>query len=106
VSRITTYEIFFASYIEGKKFFQNLVHMLLAIFFRTFSDSSKTKLMIILVEKPEGEGPLGRPRHRREHNIRMYLRKIRWEGVDWLHLAEDRDQWLCLVKTVMNIRVP
>jgi len=47
----------------------------------------------ILVRKPEGKRPLGRPRHRGEDNIIMNLRNIRWEGVDWIHLAQDRDQW-------------
>jgi hypothetical protein len=46
----------------------------------------------ILVGKPEGKIPLGRPRHRWEDNIRMYLREIGWEVVDWMHLAQDRDR--------------
>jgi hypothetical protein len=46
-----------------------------------------------LVGKPEGKRPLGSPRRRREDNIRMDLREIGWEGVDWIHLAQDRDQW-------------
>jgi hypothetical protein len=45
----------------------------------------------ILVGKPEGKRPLGRPRHRWEYNNRMYLREIGWEGVDWMHLAQNRD---------------
>jgi hypothetical protein len=45
----------------------------------------------ILVGKPEGKGPLRRPRHRWEGNIKMDLRKIGWEGVDWMHLAQDGD---------------
>jgi hypothetical protein len=50
----------------------------------------------ILVGKPEGEMPLRKPRHRWEDNIRMDLRKTGWEGMDWIHLAEDRGQlqWL------------
>jgi hypothetical protein len=60
----------------------------------------------ILVGKSEGKRPLTRPRCRWEDNIRMYLRKIGWEGVDWMHLAQDRDQWQALVNTVMNRRVP
>jgi hypothetical protein len=47
----------------------------------------------ILVGKPEGKRPLGRHRLRWEDNIRMDLRQIAWKGVDWMHLAEDRDQW-------------
>jgi hypothetical protein len=59
----------------------------------------------IFVAKPEGKGPLGRPRRRWEDNIRMDLREIRWCGMDWIDLAQDRDQWRALVKTVMNLRV-
>jgi hypothetical protein len=47
----------------------------------------------ILVVKPEGKRPLGRPRQRWEGNIVMNLREIGWEVVDWIHLAHDRDQW-------------
>jgi hypothetical protein len=60
----------------------------------------------ILVGKPEGKGPLGRPRHRWEDNIRMDLREIVWGGMDWIDLAQDRDQWRALMNTVMNLRVP
>jgi hypothetical protein len=49
---------------------------------------------------------VGIPMHRWEYNIRMDLREIRWEGVDWIHLAKDRDQWRALVKTAMNLQVP
>ena len=59
----------------------------------------------VLVGKPEGNRPLGRPRHRWEDNIKMYL----WEvggGGDWVELAQDRDRWRALVNTVMNLRVP
>jgi hypothetical protein len=59
-----------------------------------------------LVGKPEGKRPLGRPRRRWEDNIRMYLREIKWGGMDWVDLARDRDQWRALVNTVMNLRVP
>jgi hypothetical protein len=55
----------------------------------------------ILVGKPEGKRPLGRPRHRSENNIRMVLREIGWEGVNWIYLAQVRDQWQALVNTVM-----
>jgi hypothetical protein len=59
----------------------------------------------ILVGKPERKRPLGRSRCRWE-DIRMDLRRIRWEGVDWIRLTQDRDPWRVLVKTVMNLRVP
>jgi hypothetical protein len=60
----------------------------------------------ILVGKPEGKRPLGRPRYRWENNIRMELREIGWGDISWIHLAQDRDQCRALVHTVMNIRVP
>jgi hypothetical protein len=60
----------------------------------------------ILVGKPEGKRPLGRPRRRWEDNIRMDLREMGWGGMDWIDLAQDRDQWRALVNTVMNLRVP
>jgi hypothetical protein len=50
--------------------------------------------------------PLGRPRHRRVDNIKMDIRKIGWGGMDWIDLAQDRDQWRVLVNTVMNLQVP
>jgi hypothetical protein len=59
----------------------------------------------ILVGKPEGKKPLGRPRRRWEDNIRMDLREIGWGGMDWIGLAQDKDQWRALVNTVMNLRV-
>jgi hypothetical protein len=60
----------------------------------------------ILVGKPKRERRLTRSRRRWENNIRLDLRVIGWEGVDWLHLAQDRDQWRALVNTVMILRVP
>jgi hypothetical protein len=58
------------------------------------------------VGKLEGKRPLGRPRRRWEDNIKMYLRDIGCCGMDWIDLAQDRDQWRALVNTVMNLRVP
>jgi hypothetical protein len=60
----------------------------------------------ILVGKPEGKGPPGRPRRRWEDNIKMDLREIECGGMDWIDLAHDRDQWRAIVNTVMNLRVP
>jgi hypothetical protein len=60
----------------------------------------------ILVRKPEGKRSLGRSRSKWESNIRMDLREIVWEYVDWMHLTQDRDQWRALVNTVNNLRVP
>jgi hypothetical protein len=60
----------------------------------------------ILVGKPEGKRPLGRHRRRWEDNIRMDLRETGCGGMDWIDLAQDRDQWRAHVNTVMNLRVP
>jgi hypothetical protein len=60
----------------------------------------------VLVGEPEGRRPLGRPRRRREDNIKMDLWEIGFGDVDWIHLAQDRDRWRALVNTVMNLRVP
>jgi hypothetical protein len=60
----------------------------------------------ILVGKPEGKRPLGRPRRRWVDSIKMDLGEIEWDGVDWIELGQDRDQWKALVNTVMNLRVP
>jgi hypothetical protein len=60
----------------------------------------------ILVGKPDGMRPLERPRHRWVNNIKMDLREIGWDGMDWIVLAQDRDQCRALVNTVMNLRVP
>jgi hypothetical protein len=59
-----------------------------------------------LVRKLEGKRPTGRPRHTWEGNIGMDFREIWWEGVDWMHLAQDMDQWQVLVNMVMNFQVP
>jgi hypothetical protein len=60
----------------------------------------------ILVGKPEGKRPLGRPRCRWEYNIKMDLREIGWGDIDWIDLALDMDERRTLVNTVMNLRVP
>jgi hypothetical protein len=60
----------------------------------------------ILVGKPEGKRPLGRPRRMWVDNIKMDLRQTGWDGVDWIDMAQDRDQWRSLVNTVLNLRVP
>jgi hypothetical protein len=57
----------------------------------------------ILVRKHEGKRPLRRPSCTWEDNIRMYLREIGWEVVDWIYLAQDRDQWRAPVNTVMSL---
>jgi hypothetical protein len=60
----------------------------------------------ILVGKPEGKRPIGRPRRRWLHDIKMDLRDIGSGGMDWFELAQDREAWRALVNTVMNLRVP
>jgi hypothetical protein len=60
----------------------------------------------ILVRKPEGKRPLGRPRCRWVDNIKIHLRKIGWDVMNWIDLAQDRDQLRALVNTGMNLRVP
>jgi hypothetical protein len=60
----------------------------------------------ILLGNPEGKRPLGRPRCRWLDNIKMDLREIGWDDMDWSDLAQDRDQWRALVTAVMNLWVP
>ena len=60
----------------------------------------------VLVGKPEGKRPLGRPRHRWMDNIRMDLREVGCGYMDWIGRAQDRDRWRKLVSAVMNLRVP
>ena len=60
----------------------------------------------VLVGKPEGKRPLGRPRHRWDDNIKMDLQEVGGSCGDWMELARDRDRWLALVGTVRNFRVP
>ena len=60
----------------------------------------------VLVGKPEGKRPLGRPRRRWEDNIKMDLQEVEGGCKDWMELAQDRDRWRALVSTVMNLWVP
>jgi hypothetical protein len=60
----------------------------------------------ILVGKPEGKTPLGRQRHRLVDNIKIDIREIGGDGMDWIDLVRYRNQWRALVNTVMNFRVP
>ena len=60
----------------------------------------------VLMGKPEGKRPLGRPWLRWEDNIKMGLREMGCRGMDWIELAEVRDRWRALVNAVMNLRVP
>jgi hypothetical protein len=60
----------------------------------------------ILVGKPEGKRPLGRPKRRWVDNIKMDLRETGWDCVDWIDIAQDRDQWRAPVNAAMNIWIP
>jgi hypothetical protein len=60
----------------------------------------------LLVQKPVGKRPLGRPRWRWVDNIEMDLGEVGWGGVDWIGLAQDRDKWRALVDSLINLRVP
>ena len=60
----------------------------------------------VLVGKPGGKRPLGKPRRRWEDNIKMDLQEVGGGCGDWMELAQDRDRWRSLVSTVMNLRVP
>jgi hypothetical protein len=59
----------------------------------------------VMVGKPEGKRPLGRPRLRWEDNIRVDLKEMGCGGMDWIGLAQDRDSWRAIVNAVMNLRV-
>ena len=60
----------------------------------------------VLVGKPEGKKPLGRPRRRWDDNIKVDLQEVGCGGMDWIELAQDKDRWRTLVNAVMNLRVP
>jgi hypothetical protein len=59
----------------------------------------------VLVRKPEGKRPLGRPRRRWEDNIRINLQEVGCGGMDWIGLAQDRDSWRAIVNAIMNLRL-
>jgi hypothetical protein len=67
--------------------------------------AQKRKVYKVLVGKPEGKRPLGRPRRRWEDGIRMDLEEIGWGSVEWIQLAWDRGRWWALVNMVTNLRV-
>jgi hypothetical protein len=60
----------------------------------------------VLVGKPEGKRPLGRPKHRWEDTIKMDGWEVGCGGMDWIELGEERDRWWALLNAVMNLRVP
>jgi hypothetical protein len=67
---------------------------------------AKSNANRILIGKPEGKRPLGRPRRRQVDNVKMDLKEVGWGGMNWIDLAQNRDQWRALVNTAMNLRVP
>ena len=68
--------------------------------------SAYERRMRVLVGKPEGTRPLGRPRHRWEDNIKIDLQEVGCVGMDWIELAQDRDRYRALVTAAMNLRFP
>jgi hypothetical protein len=70
------------------------------------TNGEKRNVYRILAGKPEGKRSLGRPRRRWVDNIKLDLREIGWDGMDWIDLAQDRDRWRAIVNTVMNLWVP
>jgi hypothetical protein len=70
-----------------------------------FREKKLSKLYEVLVGKPEGKRPLGRPRRRWEDGIRMDLREIDWEDVEWVQLSQDRSLWRAIVNAVINLLV-
>ena len=60
----------------------------------------------VLMGKPEGKRPVGRPRRRWEDNIKMDLQEVECGGMDWIELAQDRDGWRALVNAIMSLPVP
>jgi hypothetical protein len=72
----------------------------------TYSTHGRDKYIQSLVRKFEGMRPFGIPRHRWEDNIRMDLREIGWEGVNCIHVVQNRDQWQAVVNMAMNLWIP
>jgi hypothetical protein len=89
---------------------QNIIRMIMSRKMRWAGNvarmGKKRNAFKIWVGKPEGKRPLGRPRYRLVDNIKMDLTEIAWDSMDWIDLAQDRDQRRALVNTVMSLRVP
>jgi hypothetical protein len=69
------------------------------------TNGAKRNAYRILVEDPERKRPLGRPRRKWVDNIKIDLREIGWDGMDWIDLSQESDQWRALMNSVMNLRV-
>jgi hypothetical protein len=69
-------------------------------------DERKLNEYRVLMGKPEGKGPLGRPRSRWVHNIKIDLREIELDGMEWIDLTQDRYSWRARMNRIMNLRVP
>jgi hypothetical protein len=88
----------------GRPFFKNLfVRMIKS---RRMRWAVRRGMYRVLVRKPEGKRPLGRPKHLWEDNNKMDLQDVGCECMDWIELTEGRDSWRALVNAVMNLRVP
>jgi hypothetical protein len=72
---------------------------------RHVTQMEKRYVCRLLVGKPEGKRPLGRPRRRWVNNIRMDLLELEWGDVNWIGLAQDRNRWRALVNSVLNLQV-
>jgi hypothetical protein len=70
------------------------------------TNGAKRNAYRILIGIPEGKKSIGRPRRRWDDNIKMDLRETDYGGMYWIDLTQDRDQWMCLMNTVINFRVP
>jgi hypothetical protein len=70
------------------------------------TNGEKMNAYTILAGNPHGKRPLGKLRLKCVDNIKMNLSETGWDGMDWIYLAQDRDQWRALMNTVMNLRVP
>ena len=70
------------------------------------STGKRRDVYLVLVGKPEGKRPLGRPRRRWEDNIKTHIQEVGCGGMDWIDLAQDRDSWRALVNAIRNLRGP
>jgi hypothetical protein len=70
------------------------------------TNEEKRNAYRILVGKPDGRRTLGRPKRKWVDNIKIHLREIGWGTMDWIDLAQERDQWRALVNTAINFHIP